>query len=80
MAITRRTPNEIRTTYTCSGQEFTFASGILAPQADSAVTVKFGDNLLLFTTVMEKDPKPELDFLPLTIDYREMFSAGGKIG
>jgi polyribonucleotide nucleotidyltransferase len=29
---------------------------------------------------MEKFPRPELDFLPLTIDYREMFSAAGKIG
>ena len=44
------------------------------------MTVQFGDNVLLFTVVMEKHPRPELDFLPLTIDYREMFSAGGKIG
>lgn len=80
MAITKRTPNEIRNSYEISGQNFTFASGILAPQADSAVTVQFGDNVLLFTVVMEKHPRPELDFLPLTIDYREMFSAGGKIG
>jgi len=80
MAITRRTPNEIRTSYEISSQNFTFASGVLAPQADSAVTVQFGDNVLLFTVVMEKFPRPELDFLPLTIDYREMFSAAGKIG
>ena len=80
MAITRRTPHEIRSEYTLDGQKFTFASGILAPQADSAVTVRFGDNVLLFTTVMEKYPKPEFDFLPLTIDYRESFSAAGKIG
>lgn len=80
MAITRRTPNEIRSTYTLSGQDFTFASGVLAPQADGAVTVQLGDNVLLFTVVMDKYPRPELDFLPLTIDYREMYSAGGKIG
>lgn len=80
MSITRRTPNETRNSYEISGQNFTFASGILAPQADSAVTVQFGDNVLLFTVVMEKFPRPELDFLPLTIDYREMFSAAGKIG
>lgn len=80
MPITKRTPKEIRNTYTVSGQNFTFASGILAPQADGAITVQFGDNVLLFTVVMDKYPRPELDFLPLTIDYREMFSAGGKIG
>jgi polyribonucleotide nucleotidyltransferase len=34
-----------------------------------------GDNVLLVTTVMNKYPKPELDFLPLTIDRREMYSA-----
>lgn len=38
-----------------------------------------GDNVLLFTVVTEKNPRPELDFLPLTIDYREAFSAAGKI-
>lgn len=38
-----------------------------------------GDNVLLFTVVMDNNPRPDLDFLPLTIDYREMFSAGGKI-
>ena len=80
MPITKRIPNEIRNSYEINGQKFTFASGVLAPQADSAVTVQFGDNVLLFTVVMEKFPRPELDFLPLTIDYREMFSAAGKIG
>jgi len=79
MSITRRTPHEIRTSYTMSGQDFTFISGILAPQADAAVTIQFGDNVLLFTVVMDKYPRPELDFLPLTIDYREMYSAAGKI-
>lgn len=80
MPITKRIPHEIRTTYNVSGQDFTFSSGILAPQADSAVTVQFGDNVLLFTVVMDNNPRPDLDFLPLTIDYREMYSAGGKIG
>lgn len=80
MPITKRTPNEIRTSYDVSGQKITFSSGILAPQADGSVTVQMGDNVLLFTVVMEKNPKPDLDFLPLTIDYREAFSAAGKIG
>lgn len=79
MPITKRTPNEIRSTYQVGGQDITFASGVLAPQADSAVTVQMGDNVLLFTVVMDNNPRPDLDFLPLTIDYREMFSAGGKI-
>ena len=82
MPITKRIPHEIRNSYTLSGSEqsFSFISGVLAPQADSALTVQFGDNVLLFTVVMDKHPRPELDFLPLTIDYREMYSAAGKIG
>ncbi len=80
MPITRRIPQEIRNSYDISGQNITFASWVLAPQADSAITIQFGDTVLLFTVVMDKYPRPELDFLPLTIDYREMYSAAGKIG
>ena len=80
MSITRRTPQPITSSYESAGQTFIFSSGVLAPQAHGAVTVQFGDNVLLFTVVMDQYPRPELDFLPLTIDYREMFSAAGKIG
>lgn len=80
MTFSKREPKETSKSYEISGQTISFKSWILAPQADSAVTMQRWDNVLLFTIVMESDPRPELDFLPLTIDWREMYSAAGKIG
>ncbi|MBQ5944961.1 hypothetical protein IJL65_00720 [bacterium] len=49
-------------------------------QADSGITVKFEDWAVLFTTVMNKNPVPTTDFLPLMVEMRESFSAAGRIG
>lgn len=62
------------------GKELLFKTGKLAPQADGAVVVSLGETILLVTAVMEKNPDPTKDFLPLTIDFRESYSAAGKIG
>ena len=35
---------------------------------------------MLFTAVLDRNPRPDTDFLPLTVDYRESYSAAGKIG
>ena len=51
----------------------------LAVQADSSVLLKFQENALLFSTVMQKNPKPDMDFLPLMVDFRESFSAAWKL-
>ena len=75
MSISKRIPQELRKSYDIAGQDFIFSSGVLAPQADGALRIQFGDNVLLATVVMEKYPRPDMDFLPLMIDYREMFSA-----
>ena len=58
----------------------TFEQGKLAMQADSGITVKFEDWAVLFTTVMNKNPVPTTDFLPLMVEMRESFSAAGRIG
>jgi len=52
-------------------------TGLLAKQADGAVTVTYGETVIL-ATVVSSDPRPGTDFFPLTVDYREKPSAAGK--
>ena len=61
------------------GREVTIETGKLAKQADGAVVVKMGGTMLLATVVAAKDANPGVDFLPLTVDYREKFSAAGRV-
>jgi polyribonucleotide nucleotidyltransferase len=56
-----------------------FETWKLAMQADSSIRLQWGDNVLLFTTCIDKTPRPGTDFLPLMIDYRESYSAAGRI-
>ncbi len=60
------------------GQVITIETGKLAKQADGSVVVKQGNTMLLATVVANKDAKEDLDFLPLTVDYREKFPSAGK--
>ncbi len=59
------------------GREITIETGKLAKQADGSVVVQMGKAMLLCTVVSAKDPSP-VDFLPLTVDYREKFAAAGR--
>ena len=61
------------------GREVTLETGKLAKQADGAVVVKMGGTMLLATVVAAKDANPGVDFLPLTVDYREKFSSAGRV-
>lgn len=79
MPYSTRTPEEQRMSFTRWDHQVQFATGKLAPQADGAVEVRFDNNIFLVTAVMKKDPDPNKDFLPLTIDFRESYSAAGKI-
>jgi polyribonucleotide nucleotidyltransferase len=56
----------------------TIETGKLAKQADGAVVVRQGDTMLLATVVANKDAKDDMDFLPLTVEYREKYAAAGK--
>ena len=60
------------------GREITIQTGKLAKQSDGAVEVRIGDTVLLATAVAAKEAKPGVDFMPLTIDYREKYAAAGK--
>lgn len=60
------------------GKLFSLETGKLAKQAGGAVVVGYADTIVL-STVCTADPRPGLDFFPLTVDYRERFQAAGKI-
>jgi len=60
------------------GREIKIETGRLAKQADGSVVVRMGDTMLLATVVANKEANEGVDFLPLTIDYREKFSAAGR--
>jgi polyribonucleotide nucleotidyltransferase len=53
-------------------------TGKLAKQADGAVTVQYGETVVLVTAVAAAGIRDELDFFPLTVDYREKAAAAGK--
>jgi polyribonucleotide nucleotidyltransferase len=54
-------------------------TGRLAKQADGSVVLRYGDTVVLVTAVASKTPREGVDFLPLTVDYRENTYAAGKI-
>lgn len=61
------------------GRTITVETGKLAKQADGSVVVKMGNTMLLATAVSAPEAKPGVDFMPLTVDYREMFASTGRI-
>ncbi|GAB6988964.1 polyribonucleotide nucleotidyltransferase [Paenibacillus pini] len=60
------------------GRTLILETGRLAKQANAAVTVRYGDTVVLCTVTASKDPK-DLDFFPLTVNYEERLYAVGKI-
>lgn len=61
-----------------NGKELSFEVGRFAKLADAAVMVRYADTMVLVTAVASQDPK-DLDFLPLTCEYREKHASSGKI-
>ncbi|MDA0662554.1 MAG: polyribonucleotide nucleotidyltransferase [Proteobacteria bacterium] len=61
------------------GRRLVLETGKIARQADGAVLVTYGDTKVLCTAVAQKQPKPGIDFFPLTINYQEKTFAAGKI-
>ncbi|MFC2172938.1 polyribonucleotide nucleotidyltransferase [Acidobacteriota bacterium] len=58
---------------------FSMEVGKLAKQADGSVLVRYGDTIVLVTACFASKPREGIDFLPLTVDYREYTYAAGKI-
>ena len=64
---------------TWGGRPLSIETGKIARQAGGAVVVTYGETIVLATVVADKNPKPDLDFFPLTINYMEKTYAAGKI-
>jgi len=56
-----------------------FETGKLARQADGSVLVRYGDSVVLVSACRAASPREGIDFLPLTVDYREYTYASGRI-
>src|SRR5690349_12651478 len=54
-------------------------TGKLAKQAGGSVVVRFGDSVVIVTACRAQNPREGIDFLPLTVDYREYTYASGRI-
>ncbi len=57
----------------------TIQTGKIAKQASGAVTVQYGDTIVLVTVVAAKKARADIDFLPLTVEYQEKIYAAGRI-
>ena len=68
----------IENVFTTGGVETSLETGKLAKQADGSVVLKQGNTMLLATVVSSKEAKEGIDFLPLTVEYREKFASTGK--
>jgi polyribonucleotide nucleotidyltransferase len=54
-------------------------SGKLAKQASGSVMVQYGETMVLVTVVADKNARPEVDFLPLSVEYQEKIYSAGRI-
>ena len=71
--------NPIKKTITLpDGREITLETGKLAKQADGAVELRMGNTMLLATVVSAKEAGEGVDFMPLTVEYKEKFSSNGR--
>jgi polyribonucleotide nucleotidyltransferase len=64
---------------TLSGKTLRFETGKLAKQAGGSVIVRYGDSVVLVTACRAASAREGIDFLPLTVDYREYTYASGRI-
>jgi len=71
--------NEIKKVITLEdGREIEISTGKLAKQAHGSVVVKMGKTMLLATVVAADEAKPDVDFMPLSVEYREKYTAVGR--
>ena len=62
-----------------NGRTLTIETGEIAKQANGSALVRYGDTLVLAAATAATEERGDLDFFPLTIDYRERTYAAGKI-
>lgn len=61
------------------GETLTLQTGKVAKQASGAVQVQYGETIVLVTVVSTREERPDVDFLPLTVEYQEKIYAAGRI-
>lgn len=66
-------------TTTVGDKDFIFETGRLAAQAGGSIVLRLGDTMVFAAATMSDEPRPGIDFLPLTVDYEERMYAGGRI-
>jgi polyribonucleotide nucleotidyltransferase len=64
---------------TINGKELSIETGRFAKLSAGSVMVRFGDTMVLVAANASAEPKPDIDFLPLTCEYREKQASSGKI-
>jgi len=69
----------ITKTVEIDGKTLSFETGKIAKQADGSTVVSMGDTMVLVTACSEESQRKGIDFLPLTVDYRENTYASGRI-
>ena len=60
------------------GRTITIETGKLAKQADGSVVIKIGNTMLLATVVSAQEAREDVDFMPLSVDYKEKYASTGK--
>lgn len=60
------------------GRTISIETGRLAKQADGSVVVRMGDTMLLATVVARKEAAENVDFMPLSVEYREKYASSGR--
>ncbi len=71
--------NEIKKIITLNdGREIEISTGKLAKQAHGSVVVKMGKTMLLATVVSAEEAREDVDFMPLSVEYREKYAAVGR--
>jgi polyribonucleotide nucleotidyltransferase len=61
------------------GRQIVMETGRLARQADGAVLLKLGKTMLLATVVAAQEAKEDIDFMPLSVEYKEKYASSGRI-
>ena len=69
--------NQIKKTVMVGDKELTFEVGKIAKQAGGSTVMHFGDSTVLCTVCTAKEPRPGMDFLPLTVVYPQGYLGGG---
>lgn len=77
--INQKNMNIVKKTITMGdGTIVEIETGKLAKQADGSVVVKVGGTMLLATVTCAKDAKEDVDFMPLSVEYKEKYAAAGR--